>query len=237
MEVEDWRPRGEEEFMPMEPQGRKRKNRYEEDAISYTEPNEWLLSKVSKKYRDSSPLALSELLENCSIDRGKEEMSSDFLEEDAISVDKDAENDWMRTYMNLKFILSRVDTDSITNTIKRDLSQYPELQTPIGFHNYYKALFAHWCAGNCSRRLGNIYIGIAIHLWLLLMKERCFFFDVWVAYLVEREIQYISRDQWNLFFEFCQEFQTIGFGSYDCKNAWPTLMDEFVAFYKENHSN
>jgi len=194
-----------------------------------------------KKKCDSRPLSLSQMLENCSINRTIKEEDKDGKETDSYNTekimceDKDLKRDWMKTYMDIKLILSKVDTIAITSAINRDYVQRSEIHTTKGFYNYYKKAFNFWCEGNSSKRSGHIYIGVAIQLWILLVKQKCFFFDIWIAFLVERGVQFISKDQWNLFLEFCEEFNPKGFDSYDFKGAWPTLMDSFVEFYKMYH--
>lgn len=83
------------------------------------------------------------------------------------------------------------------------------------FLNYYRELFNTWCTNGSKRLGGYINIQTAIHIWSIFMRERCRFFDSWISFLVEQRIEYISRDSWDLFFEFCREFNLKDFSNYD----------------------
>jgi hypothetical protein len=101
------------------PKGESGKKRKKEDdglsgdeGLDEMEPNEWLLAKVSKKGRESSPLSLLQLLENWGINKkeGMEGNKSSFANEGSMSEDKELHKDWMKTYLDVKLLLSRVDT-------------------------------------------------------------------------------------------------------------------------------
>jgi len=197
--------------------GKKRKKESDEEDICSGHPNQ----KIQKNNQFPSTMELLELLENWSITAEQAKTKPN----------------WEKVHSELSELLVHVNTRVITETINRDKYERPlvwndEKQLFV----YYKELFQHWCVADVSsKRLGHIFIGTAIHIWALLMKDRCLFFDVWVAFLLEKRVQYISRDTWNLFFEFCVEFNNNTFASYNFEACWPTLNEEFVTFYRTHH--
>jgi DCN1-like protein 1/2 len=59
--------------------------------------------------------------------------------------------------------------------------------------------------------------------------------DEWSKFLTEEWKQAISKDAWNMFFVFLQEYeQDPSLESYDETAAWPSLIDEFVEYHKEH---
>ena len=58
--------------------------------------------------------------------------------------------------------------------------------------------------------------------------------DLWKSYLGERWTRSVNRDMWNMTLEFAMksmEDETLGFWSED--GAWPSVIDEFVAWCRE----
>eukprot|EP01119_Soliformovum_irregulare_P024450 TRINITY_DN8767_c0_g1_i1.p1 TRINITY_DN8767_c0_g1~~TRINITY_DN8767_c0_g1_i1.p1 ORF type:complete len:277 (-),score=44.42 TRINITY_DN8767_c0_g1_i1:8-772(-) len=181
----------------------------------------------TKRHRESSPSALAELMEHCILEQSPN--SGSIVDE---TPDGIIRVNWMRVHVEVQLILEQVDTQTISAVILHDLAAHAEeLSTTKGFHLYYKKLFGAWTPSD-GTRLGHIFVGLATQIWMILLRDRCFFFDVWMAFLMRRRIQFISRDQWNLFFEFCLEYHERGFDHYDERAAWPTLMDDFVDFYR-----
>jgi len=123
---------------------------------------------------------------------------------------------WQKIQEEIARVLAQVDTKRISDMISRDRFEIGDSwRDDKQLFLYYKELFKPWCTSSNTKRLGHIHIGTAIHIWALLLKDRCFFFDTWVAFLLEKGILYISRDTWNLFFEFCAEFNTKTFANYN----------------------
>ncbi|KAH3675461.1 hypothetical protein WICMUC_002750 [Wickerhamomyces mucosus] len=61
--------------------------------------------------------------------------------------------------------------------------------------------------------------------------------DYWVSFLQKENKATISKDSWNMFYVFLQEFENDPkLETYDDTAAWPSLIDEFVEDYKQNLS-
>jgi len=56
--------------------------------------------------------------------------------------------------------------------------------------------------------------------------------DLWFNFLSERAIKGISRDTWQMFFEFVRTIDS-RFSNYDQESAWPSTFDDFVEFGKK----
>lgn len=59
--------------------------------------------------------------------------------------------------------------------------------------------------------------------------------ETWLNFLHTEWKKDISRDTWNMFFLFLQEWdKDPNLESYDDTAAWPSLIDEFVEYYKQH---
>jgi len=68
----------------------------------------------------------------------------------------------------------------------------------------------------------------AIALWEMTLKDKFPLFDSWVKFIKEEHKKPISRDTWQLLFEFSK----INIEKYDSSEAWPVLIDEFVEYVR-----
>jgi len=200
----------------------KKKKRAEIESSDDDDEEQYVRSHKMLKISDSKAMELQELLEHWSITNE--------------SHSKPKPN-WENIRNELRSLFSVVNIVEINDMVEKEKQLHPEyFRDEKLLQQFYKDLFSHWSVSSDSnKRLGHIFIGTAIHVWALVLRERCNFFDVWVAFLVEKKVQYISRDTWNLFYEFCSEFNSKGFATYSFDACWPTLNDEFVNFYR-NHN-
>lgn len=77
---------------------------------------------------------------------------------------------------------------------------------------------------------------MAIALWRLLLKDRFNSLELWVTYLEQHYKKSISRDTWVLLYDFMRLVKD-DFSNYDSEGAWPVLIDEFVAWAKNERAN
>lgn len=84
----------------------------------------------------------------------------------------------------------------------------------------------------------NLSLETAIAFWDLLMAERFEYLDEWKKFLNEHHGKAISKDTWNLFWDFATNFSD--FSSHDTDGifaaylgAWPLLIDSFVEHMRE----
>eukprot|EP01114_Cavostelium_apophysatum_P022464 TRINITY_DN8137_c0_g1_i1.p1 TRINITY_DN8137_c0_g1~~TRINITY_DN8137_c0_g1_i1.p1 ORF type:complete len:285 (-),score=57.36 TRINITY_DN8137_c0_g1_i1:81-935(-) len=138
-------------------------------------------------------------------------------------------------FMYYKELFNRWSVQGITNGPSLSSSQMMSISNSSDLNSNSEV--SSPSTVNHNNRLGHIHVGTAIYIWSYMMANRCFFFDTWVEFLLKRGTQYISRDTWNLFFEFCLEFNDKSFKSYNFEACWPTLNDDFVTFYQNQHNS
>lgn len=87
----------------------------------------------------------------------------------------------------------------------------------------------------------NVEVELANGLWdLLIGSGKCQFLSSWKTFLSEKaqrgEILVVTKDTWDLFYELVK--QTRGnLANFVDDGSWPSLIDEFVAYYNSNASN
>ena len=86
----------------------------------------------------------------------------------------------------------------------------------------------------CEKGFKSLEVESAIALWeLLIGSKKCKFLGKWNDFLNEKldkkEINTISKDTWDLFYNLVD--QTNGdFGFFEDDGCWPVLIDEFNAY-------
>lgn len=116
----------------------------------------------------------------------------------------------------------RAALDNLNGIIENDRLKFREM---------YQFAFNY---GKPSRQR-NIDCETAIAYWKIMFKERYVLLDKWEEFLRKENHKIITRDAWNLVFEF---FETINpdLSNYDEDGAWPTILDSFTEFLKEQRS-
>jgi len=120
---------------------------------------------------------------------------------------------------------------SMKVTNKNDLKTYlpklkNELNTERSFKEFYSFLFDYAKGDNPQKKV--IELDFAIALWEMTLKDKFVLFDKWVKFIKEEHKKPVSKDTWNLLFEFSK----ITVEKYDSSEAWPVLIDEFVEYVK-----
>ncbi len=58
--------------------------------------------------------------------------------------------------------------------------------------------------------------------------------EKWIAFLNQEWKQAVSKDTWNMFFIFLQDYEKDPeLSEYDETAAWPSIIDDFVEYIKE----
>lgn len=107
-----------------------------------------------------------------------------------------------------------------------------ELSDPVKFKSVYLFVFTF------SREVGvrNLPMENAIQLWRLLLADRFAIVEVWIRFLESRDKKYdISKDTWDMLYDFLEGYEREGLASYDPYGAWPVLIDEFVEELSKNN--
>lgn len=73
----------------------------------------------------------------------------------------------------------------------------------------------------------SLALDVAIVFWELLMKDRFAHLDEWIEFLKVKHDKAITKDTWNLFWDFAKSAKK-DFEGHDMEGAWPVLIDDFV---------
>jgi DCN1-like protein 1/2 len=70
--------------------------------------------------------------------------------------------------------------------------------------------------------------------WTLLIQPKFAPFDKWIQFINEEYKKSISKDTWNMFWEFVKYYNDNNgkLDNYDLGGAWPSVIDEFVEYLK-----
>lgn len=84
----------------------------------------------------------------------------------------------------------------------------------------------------------NLPIETAIAYWNLLIADKFSSpeeFKAWTTFVEEEYKRVISKDTWNMLWEFNESIlkSEQGLEAYDPEGAWPSIFDEFVTYMKK----
>lgn len=75
----------------------------------------------------------------------------------------------------------------------------------------------------------------AIAYWELLLSDKFSKLPQWNKFITEVYKKSISKDTWNMILEFSTYFESDPkLANYDLEASWPSVIDEFVDYLKEN---
>jgi len=119
----------------------------------------------------------------------------------------------------------RVDTvDKLRNQV---VAWSEELNDRAKFRDLYQFAFTY--AKPASSRY--LDVSTAIAYWSLIFQGKDPRVPLWIQFLNEQQQRGVSRDTWNLFFDFLVSTNE-SYSNYDSEGAWPVLIDEFVEYAK-----
>ncbi|KDO29428.1 hypothetical protein SPRG_05966 [Saprolegnia parasitica CBS 223.65] len=97
------------------------------------------------------------------------------------------------------------------------------LADPSSFKPFYSFCFLY------SKDQGQKSLGkeMAIAMWELVLAERFPKTKDWIAFLETHNSHGVTRDTWDLFFDFMLKVET-SYDAYDENEAWPVLIDDFM---------
>jgi len=85
-----------------------------------------------------------------------------------------------------------------------------------------------------SNEARNVDIEIATALWSTVLAVRYPMCEDLVEFInTKKTYKGVNKDIWSMTLEFCGEVERDQFDSYESDGAWPTMMDDFVTFRKE----
>lgn len=93
---------------------------------------------------------------------------------------------------------------------------------------------------NFARTAGqkSLMIEVAAEYWKLLLGKRfAKHLPMWLDFLENEYKKSISKDTWNCMYDFMQLAEKDpSLESYDVDGAWPSILDDFVRYYRKNHN-
>ncbi|EQC37245.1 hypothetical protein SDRG_05470 [Saprolegnia diclina VS20] len=97
------------------------------------------------------------------------------------------------------------------------------LADPQSFKPFYSFCFLY------SKDQGQKSLSkeMAIAMWELVLAERFPKTKDWIAFLEKHNSHGVTRDTWDLFFDFMLKVET-SYDAYDENEAWPVLIDDFM---------
>ena len=103
----------------------------------------------------------------------------------------------------------------------------------------YTTVYEYTFAFAREEQQKNVPLDTAITLWDLLLPHAPSSsfstkqYELWKRFLKEAShLQVISKDTWTQFLEFTREIDDT-FSNHDFEAAWPSIIDEFVAWVRE----
>ncbi|CAJ0579903.1 unnamed protein product, partial [Mesorhabditis spiculigera] len=99
----------------------------------------------------------------------------------------------------------------------------------------YRQLYQFAFVYGKPERQRSMETDTALAYWHILFHDRYVLFDQFERYLKERDTKVITRDVWNLVFEFLEKINP-DLSNYDDDGAWPTLLDNFVDYLRNERA-
>ncbi|TPX33972.1 hypothetical protein SmJEL517_g03199 [Synchytrium microbalum] len=130
--------------------------------------------------------------------------------------------------------MKELDCDSVPK-LKRKLATFEkELDDPTFFKSIYSWTFDWAKATDGITPPKCLDVEIATSLWKLMMSSRRFHHvNSFITYLTTMHpVKVINKDQWSNWLEFSKTIKG-DLSGYDSSSAWPTLIDNYVEWYKE----
>lgn len=131
--------------------------------------------------------------------------------------------------------LKALGVDTI-NQLKKSLKDLEkEVCEPKTFEVFYRFAFGYSLTEENQRCVDIETICILIDI--LLGSKYQLQVQLFTEFLkMQSDYKAINRDQWINFLRFCQEVSFPGLENYDNDQAWPVILDNFVAWVREKRA-
>ncbi|TPX39545.1 hypothetical protein SeLEV6574_g07129 [Synchytrium endobioticum] len=129
--------------------------------------------------------------------------------------------------------MQKLDCDSNAKLKKKLPMLAKEIDDPDAFKRLYQWTFEWAKATDAVTPPKCLDVDIATSLWKLMMTSpRFHHVDSFLKYLqVMRPVKVVNKDQWTNWLEFSKSIDH-SLEGYDSHSAWPTLLDNYVEWYK-----
>eukprot|EP00037_Helgoeca_nana_P015154 m.141857 g.141857 ORF g.141857 m.141857 type:complete len:262 (+) comp22887_c0_seq1:2127-2912(+) len=125
--------------------------------------------------------------------------------------------------------LERLGCDSLELLKKALPTLRQELEEP-GSHKEIYTFTYDWAKEEGQK---SLQLEMAVGLWQLLLTGKFALLDDWTTFVTEHaENRPVPKDVWNMLLDFATEVKS-DLSNYDPYGSWPTMIDEFVDWYKE----
>ncbi|KAL0083143.1 Cullin binding-domain-containing protein [Phycomyces blakesleeanus] len=101
----------------------------------------------------------------------------------------------------------------------------PSLRNNLSDDASFREIYSYAFVFGRQFQQKSLSLEAAVELWRLLLTGRFSMLDQWIQFLEEKHGKAISRDTWNLFFEFASQ-KDLDLSKHDAEGAWPILIDE-----------
>ncbi|KAM7265840.1 hypothetical protein ACFE04_003523 [Oxalis oulophora] len=130
--------------------------------------------------------------------------------------------------------LKALKVDTITKLKKALTELEKEVMQPPNFDDFYSFAF-RFCLTEEKQRSVDIE-GVCLLLQLVLGTTFPTQVDLFVEYLkVQQDYKVVNMDQWMNFLRFFIEISFPDLENYDCTEAWPLILDNFVEWMREKN--
>jgi len=125
--------------------------------------------------------------------------------------------------------LERLGCDSI-EALKKQL---PSLRGELEKADSHKEIYQYTYDWAKEEGQKSLSLEMAVGLWQLLLTGKFALLDDWCSFVTEHaEKRPVPKDVWNMLLDFSTEVKS-DLSNYDPYGSWPTMIDEFVDWYKE----
>ena len=119
------------------------------------------------------------------------------------------------------------------DSVAKLAAKLPSLRASLSEEATFRQVYAFSFTFGLEKGAKALTADVALALWSLLLPVRWKAAAEWSAFLAELKppLKVVSKDTWMQLLEFSRSIKA-DFSNYDDEGAWPTLVDDFVAYAK-----
>jgi hypothetical protein len=125
-------------------------------------------------------------------------------------------------------LLEVTDFSDFKSRVPKRLSSVLKDQNSSDFKSFYKFVFCFHREGNSK----NVELATCHMLLKMLFSDKYPILHTFIKFTDDKGITHMTLDQWESLYDLMKE-NPDNLDNYDEMAAWPTLMDEFYEWYKE----